>query len=94
MNINALEDFLKSVPNLRPMIQISDSEAWFKIGTEFGWIKGGDVYSGESTEGFDDDGNWLIVNINNGCGEVVTELFDKSKEMTSDAFYDLYEEFM
>lgn len=98
MNIKALEEFLKSVPTLDPMINISDCDGWMKDGQEFMWAKGNgrsvDVYSGEATEGFEEDDEHLIVNLDCQMGYWMTEIFDKSKEMTSFDFHDKYEEFM
>tara|TARA_R110002020_G_scaffold42083_1_gene123613 strand:- start:266 stop:547 length:282 start_codon:yes stop_codon:yes gene_type:complete len=93
MDIKALKTFLDSVETLAPMISINDCDAWYKVETEFCWAKNDEIYSGESTEGFEEDDDWLIVNLDGGC-EVTTGLFDKSKELTESGFYDLYEEFM
>lgn len=53
-----------------------------------------DVYSGEIREGVYNQEDCTLINIDNGCGETVTLVFNNKNYMTYDDFEEKYEEHM
>lgn len=46
----------------------------------------GTVYGGELPEGFERSEDYLICNIDTGCGQWITSIFDVSKELSYEDF--------
>ena len=58
------------------------------------WVNGVDVYLGEIREGVHKQDDCTFINIDNGCGETITKVFNNFKELSYDNFYNNYEEYM
>lgn len=68
---------------------------WCKSRDEVKWIDDeNDVYSGEYYQDIFEKDDCILVNMETGCGETVTQVFKKELQLTEDEFYDKYEDFM
>lgn len=100
LKINELEDFIKSV-NYPVLISVSDCEAWClsEDEDEIRWVSlckdnGLEGYSCYLPEGFVRQGGYFVGNLDTQTGCWQTEIFEESKELSEDDFYDKYEECM
>ena len=75
-------------------LETTDCE-WFITDDEVKWVdEENSVYSGEFNQGSLSRGDSVLINIDTGCGETITKVFRKDKELSEDEFYDKYEEYM
>lgn len=83
------------------LISVSDCEAWClsEYGEEIKWVsldKDKDLvgYSCYLPEGFTIQDGYLIANLDTQTGCWQTEIFEESKELSEDDFYDKYGEYV
>lgn len=100
LKIEELKAFLKSV-DYPVLISISDCEAWClsEDGDEVKWVSlcksnGLEGYSCYLPEAHTRQGGYLIANLDTQTGCWQTEIFEESKELPEEDFYDKYEEYM
>ena len=101
MFITKLQEFLKTV-NYPVLISVSDCEAWCLEGENYiKWVSWNsperkylEGYSGYLPEGFIRQEGYFIANLDTQTGCWQTEIFDQSRELSEDDFYDKYEEYM
>ena len=71
------------------------SHHWYKTNEEVRWIDNdNNVYSGEYYQAILEKGDCVLVNIDTGCGETVTQVFKKELQLSEDEFYGKYEDLM
>jgi len=100
LKIEELKAFLKSV-DYPVLISVSDCEAWClsEDEDEVKWVSlcksnGLVGYSCYLPEGYTRQEGYVIANLDTQTGCWQTEIFEESKELSEDDFYDKYEEYM
>ena len=101
MDIPQLQEFLKTV-NYPVLISVSDCEGWCLEGEKYiKWVSWNNPereylegYSCYLPEGFIRQEGYFIANLDTQTGCWQTEIFDESKELSEDDFYDKYEGYM
>lgn len=64
---------------------------WCKCDNEFRWVDCYlNIYAAEYNQGVLSREGCVIVNTDNDCGDTVTMVFLKDKELSEDDFYDKY----
>ena len=75
-------------------LETTDCE-WFKTEDNVWWVdEDCSVYSGEFRQGSLSRNDSVLINIDTGCGDTVTMVFKKDKQLPEEDFYDKYEDFM
>ncbi len=88
--IKSIEEELENYSYLE-----TTEHCWYKNEDEVKWVdKENDVYSGEYYQSVFEKDDCVLVNMDTGCGETVTQVFKKELQLTEDEFYDKYEDFM
>ena len=100
LKIEELKAFLKSV-DYPVLISVSDCVAWClsEDEDEVKWISlcksnGLEGYSCYLVEGHVRQDGYFVTNLDTQTGTWQTEIFEESKELSEDDFYDKYEEYM
>ena len=100
LKIEELKTFLESV-DYPVLISVSDCVAWcLESECNIQWVSKDktnttlSAYSCYLPEGYTRQEGYLIANLDTQTGTWQTEIFEESKELSEDDFYDKYEEYM
>ena len=87
-----MKKFVDNIP-FEMYLEYRDTE-WYKSNESIYWYSDETVYFLEHNGRLSRNGDYLVANLDNGCGEVITTIFPSSKQIGEQTFINKYEQFM